>query len=59
MEADLTPTSAAAVDVQFVKFYIFGFLPITAPPSARGALAVTYLDDQLRRGRTSTHHSES
>ena len=49
--ADLTPTSAAAVDVQFVEFKIFGLVTVKAPPSARGALAVTYLDDELRVSR--------
>ena len=39
------------VDVQFVKFLILGLIPVTAPPSARGALAVTYLDEELRVSR--------
>lgn len=35
VDADLTPTSTAAVDVQFVTFYIFGVIPFAAPPSAK------------------------
>ena len=51
VDADLTPTSKSAVNVQFVKFFILGFLPITAPESAKGALDITYLDDELRVSR--------
>ena len=51
VDADLTPTGAASVDVQFVKFFIFGLIPVVAPPSARGALAVTYLDEDIRVSR--------
>jgi hypothetical protein len=51
VDADLTPTTANAVNVQFVKFKIFGFIPVTAPESAKGALATTYLDAQMRAGR--------
>jgi hypothetical protein len=59
VDADLTPTSAAAVDVQFVKFYIFGLLQVAAPPSARGALSVTYLDDEFRVSRGGAVQVES
>ena len=51
VDADLTPTSRSAVNVQFVKFFIFGVAPVDAPPSARGALDVTYLDDEMRVSR--------
>jgi len=51
VDADLTPTSAAAVNVQFVTFLIFGLLPVTAPATARGTLAVSYLDEDLRVSR--------
>ena len=51
VDADLTPTGASSVDVQFVKFFIFGLIPVVAPPSARGALAVTYLDEDIRVSR--------
>jgi hypothetical protein len=32
-------------------FKIFGLIPVNAPPSARGELAVTYLDEDLRVSR--------
>ena len=48
VDATLSPKNATTVDVQFQKFYILGFIPITAPASARGTLEVTYLDDDLR-----------
>jgi hypothetical protein len=48
VDATLSPKNATTVDVQFQKFYILGFIPITAPASARGTLKVTYLDDDLR-----------
>ena len=51
VDADLTPASASAVDVQFVTCYVFGFIEVTAPASARGALDVTYLDEELRVSR--------
>jgi hypothetical protein len=39
VDADLTPTSAAAVDVKFVKFKLFGgLIRVDAPAAARGAL---------------------
>ena len=51
VDADLTPTSKSAVNVQFVQFEIFGLLKVTAPESAKGALNTTYLDDELRVSR--------
>ena len=47
----MTPTSASGVDVQFVRFKIFGVVGVDAPASARGALDTTYLDSELRVGR--------
>eukprot|EP00775_Hariotina_reticulata_P007616 gene7616-7818_t len=49
--AELSPLSVNKVAVQFKTFKIFGLIPITAPPSARGELAVTYLDDEMRISR--------
>ncbi|GFR40735.1 hypothetical protein Agub_g1345 [Astrephomene gubernaculifera] len=49
--ADLTPLSSNRVTVQFRTFKLLGLLPITAPPSARGELSVTYLDESLRISR--------
>ncbi|KXZ56947.1 hypothetical protein GPECTOR_1g854 [Gonium pectorale] len=49
--ADLTPLSASKVAVQFRTFKLLGLISITAPPSARGELAVTYLDEDLRISR--------
>lgn len=43
--------SDSKVAVQFKTFKILNLLPITAPPSARGELAVTFLDDTLRISR--------
>ena len=51
VDADLTPTSPSAADVQFVRFSIFGVVGVDAPASARGALDTTYLDEDLRVGR--------
>lgn len=39
------------VKVQFKEFKLLGLLPIKAPPSAQGELAITYLDDDLRISR--------
>ncbi|CEL92460.1 unnamed protein product [Vitrella brassicaformis CCMP3155] len=50
VEAELTPTSDSAVDVKFTYFYL-GSLRIKAPDTARGALDVTYLDDEMRISR--------
>ena len=52
VDAELSPTSASAVDVQFTRFELFaGLVGFPAPSSARGALDTTYLDDELRVGR--------
>lgn len=51
VDAELTPKSASLVAVQFIKFYIFGLIPVTAPPTARGSLDVTYVDEDLRLSR--------
>ena len=47
----MTPLSKRKVAVQFQTFYIFSLLPIKAPPTARGELEITYLDDDLRISR--------
>ena len=49
--AELTPTSASAVKVQFKAFRILGTIPITAPPSAVGSLDTTFLDREIRISR--------
>lgn len=49
--AALTPETASRVAVQFRRFFIFGLIPVDAPPTARGKLDVTYLDDDLRLSR--------
>lgn len=51
VDAELTPQSASLVAVQFIKFHIFGLIPVTAPPTARGKLDITYVDDDLRLSR--------
>jgi hypothetical protein len=52
VEADLTPTSKSAVNVQFKKFFVLGgLIKITAPERARGALDITYVDDDVRVSR--------
>lgn len=43
--------SVNKVAVQFQVFKIGGLLPIKAPPTARGELAFTYLDDEMRISR--------
>lgn len=50
VRAELSPTSASAVDVQFIEFKV-GPLKIKAPETARGALDTTYLDEDLRVSR--------
>mmetsp|Transcript_6684 Transcript_6684/g.17487 ORF Transcript_6684/g.17487 Transcript_6684/m.17487 type:complete len:216 (+) Transcript_6684:65-712(+) len=51
VRADLTPRDdGRTVDVQFKRFGI-GWLRIPAPPTARGVLETTYLDDDLRISR--------
>ena len=49
--AALTPTSKSAVAVQFKTFRLLGFVAVTAPEAARGALDTTYVDDELRVSR--------
>ncbi len=39
--ADLEPLSGSKVAVQFKTFKIFGFIPVQAPPSARGEFALS------------------
>ena len=51
VEASITPTSKTCVAVQFQTFKIFGLIPVKAPPSARGTLDTTYLDDDMRISR--------
>jgi hypothetical protein len=51
VEAELEPLSKNEVNVQFKTFYIFNLIPITAPASAQGRLAITYLDDDIRVSR--------
>lgn len=49
--AELRPMSVNKVAVQFKTFKIFGLIPISAPASAKGELAMTYLDDEMRISR--------
>ncbi|KAL6765719.1 plastid fibrillin 3, partial [Haematococcus lacustris] len=49
--ADITPMSSSKLAVKFTQFKLLGLLPITAPDSARGELAVTFLDEELRISR--------
>lgn len=49
--AELTPMSRSQVKVQFKEFKLLGLLTIQAPPSARGTLDTTYLDEDLRISR--------
>ena len=49
--AELTPTSKSAVRVQFKTFRLLGFIPVTAPAAAVGALNTTYVDDEIRISR--------
>ncbi|WIA41005.1 hypothetical protein OEZ86_004646 [Tetradesmus obliquus] len=49
--AELKPMSVNKVAVQFKTFKIFGLIPISAPASAKGELAMTYLDDEMRISR--------
>ncbi len=51
VSAELIPESKSKVKVQFKEFKILGLIPIKAPPSASGELAVTYLDEDLRISR--------
>ncbi|KAL8540687.1 hypothetical protein ACS0TY_002066 [Phlomoides rotata] len=49
--ADLTPVNAKKVAVKFDYFKIGGLIPVKAPEQARGALEITYLDEELRVSR--------
>ena len=51
MTAELTPTSKSAVKVQFKTFRLLGFIPVTAPGAAKGALDITYVDEEIRVSR--------
>ncbi|KAK9844163.1 hypothetical protein WJX81_006618 [Elliptochloris bilobata] len=49
--ADLTPETGSRVGVQFKQFKLLGLLPVNAPPSAKGKLDITYVDEELRISR--------
>lgn len=49
--ANLTPVNDSLVNVQFQQFKLGNIIPITAPPSAKGSLDTTYVDDELRISR--------
>jgi len=52
VDADLSPTSKSAVNVQFKTFSILGGVAkIKAPENARGALDITYVDEDVRVSR--------
>jgi hypothetical protein len=52
VSADLAPMSSSKVAVQFDTFGLFGgLISIKAPPSAKGELDMTYVDDELRVSR--------
>lgn len=51
VRASLIPESDTKVMVQFTEFLLGGFIPVKAPPSARGELQITYLDEDLRVSR--------
>jgi hypothetical protein len=52
VSADLRPLSQSKVAVQFDVFGLFGgLIKINAPPSAKGELDMTYLDEELRVSR--------
>ena len=37
--------------MQFKTFRLLGFIPVTAPAAAKGALDITYVDEELRVSR--------
>lgn len=43
--------SSNKVAVQFKTFKLLNLIAVTAPPTARGELAITYLDEELRVSR--------
>lgn len=49
--ADLTPVSKSKVNVQFDTFKIGNIVPVKAPPSAKGSLDTTYVDEEMRISR--------
>ncbi|EPS71723.1 hypothetical protein M569_03036, partial [Genlisea aurea] len=49
--ADLTPVDSSKVAVKFDYFKLGGLIPVKAPDTARGALEITYLDEELRVSR--------
>lgn len=52
VSADLRPMSKSKVAVQFDEFGLLGgLIKIKAPPSAKGELDMTYLDEELRVSR--------
>ena len=67
MSADLTPVDESEVNVQFDTFKLLGFIPVKAPPSAKGrelvvegvgqgrggvgSLKTTFLDEEIRISR--------
>jgi len=51
VSANLEPVSVNKVAVLFQEFRIFNLIAIKAPPSARGELAFTYLDEDIRISR--------
>lgn len=52
VEADLTPTSVRSVNVSFRKFLLGGgIVKVNAPERARGALDITFVDDDVRVSR--------
>lgn len=52
VSADLRPMSSSKVAVQFDEFGLFGgVIKIKAPPTAKGELDMTYLDEELRVSR--------
>jgi hypothetical protein len=52
VSADLRPLSSSKVAVQFDEFGLFGgLIKIKAPPSAKGELDMTFLDEELRVSR--------
>ena len=49
--ANLTPVNDSLVKVQFQQFRIGNIIPVTAPPSAKGSLDTTYVDEEIRISR--------
>lgn len=51
VKADLTPETKSRVAVQFTEFKILGLIPVKAPPSAKGNLDTTFVDETMRISR--------